>query len=425
MRYEASLATASLAHAHSAQAVRTTTETLAMAANVSDVFNSKRQLNGVQHRNIRNHERCSTAPGHLFEGSFDSSDFAEAQRRASRRGNRRARSLTPGALSKSYGGAAESLARLEGMELAMQRNKLVRLSMGMDERGVSSISKRREEQAEQDKREREAARAAAIAAVEAREREWSNYQPPVLPELPVRDFPRAAATGVVDGDLGWGRFQSKEHAASRAEDFTNDEAGRRAFFDIVGSHNDDMIDPRFDKQSGRRRLERAQFVEENFTPRHRFIEECLQRKVGPLPVLLLNTGYARSTGGSGDGAAEGSGADAQPFEVKASDSGTEFASGGTAGGGGAVVDLRNYRLGDNVAAALAEALRMKDNNHIASLLLANNMLHGLPGELQGGDPDVAAGGLNTSGFLNQHPRHSRLGKHLGRCATIVPRLSHP
>ena len=30
---------------------------------------------------------------------------------------------------------------------------------------------------------------------------------------------------------------------------------------------------------------------------------------------------------------------------------------------------------------------MREDNHIRALLLANNMIHGLPGELQGGDPD--------------------------------------
>ena len=358
-----------------------------MAANVSDVFNSKRQLEGVPHTNVRNYERCSTAPGHLFQESFDSSEFAQVERRrASRRASRRARSLTPGLLRETDGEVVESLTRLDGMELAMQRNKLLRKAMGVQERGVSSIAKLREQTAEDEKLAREAACAAAVAAREAREREWAAYKPAVLPGIPVRDFPRTPATGVVDGDLGWGRYMhpQKERPASRAEDFyANDQAARRRFFDSFGAHVDDMIDPRFDMKSGRRRLERAQFVEDNFTARRRFIEECLQRKVGPLPVLLAEApaGPDRAP----DRAAAAAAAEGAPpgSDGHRSDSATEHGSGGE----GVTIDLTNYRLGDNVTAALAEVLRMREDNHIRALLLANNMIHGLPGELQGGDPD--------------------------------------
>jgi hypothetical protein len=101
---------------------------------------------------------------------------------------------------------------------------------------------------------------------------------------------------------------------------------------------------------------------------------CLQRKVGPLPVLLAPQNRRGSESSPADG----------------------------------VIDLGGCRLGDNMVAALAEALRMREEP-LSAMLLRDNQLHGLPGALQ--SHSAADGsGLNTSGVLDQQPRQS---KHLG------------
>ena len=128
---------------------------------------------------------------------------------------------------------------------------------------------------------------------------------------------------------------------------------RREFFDSYAAHVGDMaehhqmVDPRFAELSARTRKKRVDFVEDNFTARHRFMEECIQRKTTPNPVLLSAT---------------------QPLVVDDPAKGK-------------AIDLTNYRLGDNLAAALAESLRLSPDP-VAALLLANNLMQGLPSEFQ-------------------------------------------
>ena len=243
----------------------------------------------------------------------------------------------------------QNLDALGAMQVAMQRNKLVRMSMGISERGVSKVALLRAEKQK-----------AVDDAAAAKKAELARLRalPPLefhtvrdgglLPDL-AADASRtymeagrpASRTEDYDGAARW-----RPGAVRPEPEFEGPATARREFFNSYAAHQADMaehhhmVDPRFVEPSARTRKKRVDFVEENFTARHRFMEECIQRKTAPHPVLLS----CRSSNGR-------------------------------------EIDLTNYRLGDNLAAALAESLRLSPDPVVA-LLLANNLMHGLPSEFQ-------------------------------------------
>jgi hypothetical protein len=369
---------------------------------MGDIFTSKLRLDGVPHRNATNFERCSTAPALGPQLSFDSSLRASRERRRRRRSQERHRHRASTAAPPGVGQRVAELQRVEVMELAMRRNQLMRRSMGMPERGYSSVARREAEEARCREAELEEGRRLAAERKKALNLD-SGYTPiKPLPELGQLSAPQPRVPGKPDGDLGWGRCvpakvlaDGGERPPSRAQDFEGTDTARRHFFETYANHREEMIDPRFELQpelSGRWRRDRVTYVEEHYTARHRFMEECQHRKANPLPVLLAPQSRPAPPPDSGGGGGV-SGGDGEP--------GGDRSPRGVHGG---VVDLTNYRLGDNLAGALVEALRLRPGP-VTALLLADNSVCGLPGELQS-----ASGGLNTSGILDQQPRRPR---HLG------------
>jgi hypothetical protein len=162
----------------------------------------------------------------------------------------------------------------------MQRNRLMRQSMGVAERGVSTIAQRNAQRALDDLAARQAAADAARAAKKVDH--FAGAREAVLPALSL-DMARREPVlgGAPDGDLGWGRYERPasvatsggvpdrdahvserdfgwERPASVAGDYAGSGTARRDFFDTVANHAEDMVDPRFAQESGRRRKERVQ-----------------------------------------------------------------------------------------------------------------------------------------------------------------------
>ena len=316
-------------------------------ADMTSIYRTRSSLGGVSHRNERGWERCSTAP--LFPPQKDASVRARGSRASTSSGVRRGRSKNLDPLS--------NLDSIAAIQVTMQRNKLIRKSMGKTERGKSKAAIKHEElqqklDAEAAAKAAEAARLAALPPLE--------FDPivhgGVLPQLPAHapsTFMEERPESRSEDFNGAARWRREVERPER--EYLTAGTARRQFFESYAAHQMDMLeqpqleDPQFAELSARRRQQRVDFIEDNFTARHRFMEECLQRKVGPMPVLLQFN----------------SNPNAEELEEA----------------GGVVVDLSNYRLGDHLAAALAESLRVCPDP-VAKLLLPNNLLQGLPSEFQ-------------------------------------------
>jgi hypothetical protein len=155
------------------------------------------------------------------------------------------------------------LEEVNAFELAVQRNKLVRSSMGMSKTGLSTREHARLDKTQHIADGLGAARNAVhvshlkLSAVSALEVE---YLPSPLPSLS-RQRPASQAE------------RAKSSECRRSAELSEHAAGvvaRNGFFGKYTEHMRNMEDPHF-SDPGVARRERVQYIKENYTPRHRFM----------------------------------------------------------------------------------------------------------------------------------------------------------